>query len=193
MLSLTEKQKSIFDVLAEGILIIDAEGKVVFANEAYRSFLKMEQHEIEGRILRDFRPHAQLPSVVASGKPVLHAQRLEGLEEAYFVNMYPLREKGEIVGGISVITFMSEAEKARNELEKYEARMRQQVLRQANKNAATYTFDSISELIIYRWNRNYPHDFDFDINITESNFKIASTDEFRGSSHEKITKEVYLK
>ena len=34
MLSLTEKQKSIFDVLAEGILIIDAEGKVVFANEA---------------------------------------------------------------------------------------------------------------------------------------------------------------
>ena len=54
MLSLTEKQKSIFDVLAEGILIIDAEGKVVFANEAYRSFLKMEQHEIEGRILRDF-------------------------------------------------------------------------------------------------------------------------------------------
>lgn len=144
MLSLTEKQKSIFDVLAEGILIIDAEGKVVFANEAYRSFLKMEQHEIEGRILRDFRPHAQLPSVVASGKPVLHAQRLEGLEEAYFVNMYPLREKGEIVGGISVITFMSEAEKARNELEKYEARMRQQVLRQANKNAATYTFDSIA-------------------------------------------------
>lgn len=95
MLSLTEKQKSIFDVLAEGILIIDAEGKVVFANEAYRSFLKMEQHEIEGRILRDFRPHAQLPSVVASGKPVLHAQRLEGLEEAYFVNMYPLREKGK--------------------------------------------------------------------------------------------------
>ena len=28
--------------------------------------------------------------------------------------------------------------------------------------------DSISELIIYRWNRNYPHDFVFDINITES-------------------------
>ena len=53
--------------------------------------------------------------------------------------------------------------------------------------------DSISELIIYRWNRNYPHDFDFDINITESNFKIVSTDEFKGSSHEKITKEVYSK
>ena len=82
MLNLTEKQKSIFDVLAEGILIIDCEGRVVFANDAYRNFLKMEPNEIEGRILRDFRPHAQLPSVVASGKPVLHAQRLEGLEEA---------------------------------------------------------------------------------------------------------------
>lgn len=143
MLNLTEKQKSIFNVLAEGILIIDREARVVFANDAYRRFLNMEESQIEGRVLTDFRPHAQLPSVVASGKAVLHAQRLEGLEEAYFVNMYPLKEDGVTVGGISVITFMSEAEKARKELEKYESRVRSQLLHQANKTATAYNFDDI--------------------------------------------------
>jgi len=143
MIQITEKQKGIFNVLAEGILIINREERVVFANQAYLNFLNMREEEIVGKRLRDFRPHALLPGVIASGKPILHAQRLEGLEEAYFVNMYPLKEDGETVGGISVITFMNEAEKARNELEKYEAKMRQQLLRHASKNAAAYTFDSI--------------------------------------------------
>lgn len=143
MEQMDDRQKNIFNVLAEGILIIDADEKVVFANHAYKNFLKMQDEEILGRRLRDFRPHAQLPTVMKSGKPLLHAQRLEGLEEAYFVNMYPVKEGDEIIGGISVITFLSEAEKARNELDKYEARVRQQLLRQANKKAATYTFDHI--------------------------------------------------
>lgn len=143
MLTVSDKQKQIYDVLAEGILIIDADTRVVFANKAYRDFLGMSMEEMEGRRLRDFRPHAQLPSVISSGIPVLHAQRLEGLEEAYFVNMYPLRSGGRVVGGLSVITFMSEAEKARTELEKYEAKLSQQLLNRAKKNAAVYTFDKI--------------------------------------------------
>lgn len=102
MLKISDSQKNIFNVLAEGVLIIDDKGIVVFANEAYRSFLKIKEEEITGRKLRDFRPHAQLPTVVESGKAVLHAQRLEGLEEAYFVNMYPLKENGHVVGGISM-------------------------------------------------------------------------------------------
>lgn len=61
-----------------------------------------------------------------------------------------------------------------------------------NKHLSEY-IDSIDTLIIYRWNRNYPHDFDFDINLQEQNFILNETKEFQGSSHEKITKEVYTK
>lgn len=143
MKQIDAQQKNIFNALAEGILIIDRDEKVVFANHAYRNFLKMSEEELIGRRLRDFRPHAQLPAVMESGMPRLHAQRLEGLEEAYFVNMYPLKDAGEIIGGISVITFLSEAEKARNELDKYEAQVKQQLLLQANRRAAAYTFDHI--------------------------------------------------
>ena len=51
--------------------------------------------------------------------------------------------------------------------------------------------DSIGTLIIYRWNRLYHSDVKFDINPIESGFKLESVSEFAGSSHDKITKEVY--
>lgn len=47
----------------------------------------------------------------------------------------------------------------------------------------------ISELIIYRWNRDYPHDVSFDIDM--SKFRLFSKKEFAGKSHEKITCETY--
>ena len=51
----------------------------------------------------------------------------------------------------------------------------------------------INELVIYHWNRSYPHDFDFNMNLENSNFKKISAIDFQGFSHEKIIKEVYVK
>lgn len=50
---------------------------------------------------------------------------------------------------------------------------------------------SVSELIIYKWNRSYPSDQKCLIRFDE--WKMQSTAEFPGFSHEKITKEIYLK
>lgn len=51
----------------------------------------------------------------------------------------------------------------------------------------------IDELIIYRWNRNYPADTYLDIDPAALGMKLVSTTEFVGSSHDKITKELYSK
>lgn len=51
----------------------------------------------------------------------------------------------------------------------------------------------IDELIIYRWNRNYPADTYLDIEPVALGMKLVSTTEFVGSSHDKITKELYSK
>ena len=51
----------------------------------------------------------------------------------------------------------------------------------------------IHTLILYRWNRHYPADRYFDLSPTEQGFSLVSTVEFEGSSHERITKEVYVK
>lgn len=50
----------------------------------------------------------------------------------------------------------------------------------------------IEKIILYRWNRSYPADIYFDIDLSGGWFLAESTD-FAGKSHEKITKEVYLR
>ena len=48
---------------------------------------------------------------------------------------------------------------------------------------------SVDELYLFNWNRDYPSTEKLDINL--SDFKIKYIDEFKGSSHEKITLTVY--
>ena len=139
--------RAVFDAMQEGINIIDDQGRIVFGNRAYRDFLSKETGidigSIEGQYLRDLRPGARLPEVLATGRPILHAPRMEKKDEIYFVNMYPIFQDGQVVGGLSVVTFLKDAYDFQSELERYEKRNKQ-VLRRVNKaNSARYTFDSI--------------------------------------------------
>jgi len=51
--------------------------------------------------------------------------------------------------------------------------------------------DQIAEVILYNWNRQYPADFTFDLDM--KGFRRVSSADFSGASHNKITKEVWLK
>lgn len=51
--------------------------------------------------------------------------------------------------------------------------------------------DRIDELILCKWNRDYPSDISLEIDL--SGWRMISTEEFAGSSHEKITLEVWKK
>lgn len=48
---------------------------------------------------------------------------------------------------------------------------------------------NITKIIKYLWNRHYPSDKKFNMN----GFKLESSCEFSGKSHEKITREIYIK
>ena len=49
----------------------------------------------------------------------------------------------------------------------------------------------IEEIIVFRWNRDYPYDKELDIDL--SKWKLINSLEFEGNSHKKITMEVYSK
>ena len=51
--------------------------------------------------------------------------------------------------------------------------------------------EKLEKLIIYRWDKKYPADCFLNINLNE--WKLKSTIEFEGYSHEKIMKEEYEK
>lgn len=52
--------------------------------------------------------------------------------------------------------------------------------------------EKIEKFIIYKWNRRYPADLYFDT-VLEHGWEMTETKEFTGTSHEKITKEIYTK
>ena len=48
-------------------------------------------------------------------------------------------------------------------------------------------------IVIYRWNRHYPADVRWAPDFSALGFSLRETTEFPGTSHEKITREVYEK
>ena len=60
-----------------------------------------------------------------------------------------------------------------------------------NTDSINNYIEKIDNIIIYKWNRIYPSDLYFDIDIKNGQWKLIETEEFQGSSHEKITKEIY--
>lgn len=53
------------------------------------------------------------------------------------------------------------------------------------------SLEGVNALYLFLWNRKYPSDVKFGFDLKEEGFSIDSTEEFVGSSHEKITLEVY--
>ena len=138
--------KAVLNAMHEGILIVDKDGRIVFGNAAYLRFISRENNihpsQVRGRFIKDLRPGAMLPEVIRKGEPMLRQRRREG-QDTYFVNMYPIFSGEEIVGGISVVTFMDDAAAFREELDAIEART-SQVISRVGAFAARYTFDNIA-------------------------------------------------
>ena len=53
--------------------------------------------------------------------------------------------------------------------------------------------DRIGSFVIYRWNRHYPSDSVFDIDLVGEGFRLVESTVLVGYSHEKITKEIYVR
>ena len=59
-----------------------------------------------------------------------------------------------------------------------------------NCNIAEW-MDKVDKVVLFKWNREYPADFFFDISLLDNNWKKFSVNKFVGSSHDKIIKEVW--
>lgn len=51
--------------------------------------------------------------------------------------------------------------------------------------------DVVSQVYLFQWNRDYPADVYFSYNLKDLGFKKISCEDFVGSSHKKITLEIY--
>lgn len=55
------------------------------------------------------------------------------------------------------------------------------------------SLNEVTQIVLFKWNRHYPADRFFTIDLKELPWKMAQTDDFTGKSHEKITMEIYVR
>ncbi len=56
-----------------------------------------------------------------------------------------------------------------------------------------YDLNNCEGIVLYNWNRHYPSDVKWDIDLTAEGFTLTAETEFAGHSHEKITEQIYAK
>ena len=56
-----------------------------------------------------------------------------------------------------------------------------------------FSLNGVDGITIYRWNRHYPSDVKLGVDLSKKGFILDYIYEFKGSSHEKITEENYVK
>lgn len=54
-----------------------------------------------------------------------------------------------------------------------------------------FDISKCSTVVIYKWNRQYQADKSFPVDLKAEGFKKISTQDFEGSSHDRITEEIY--
>ncbi len=55
------------------------------------------------------------------------------------------------------------------------------------------SLQSVEKVVLYKWNRSYPADKFFAFDLFSEGFKLVSSFDFKGNSHENITEEIYVK
>lgn len=93
----------------------------------------------------------------------------------------------------------TEAAKGTGELKEAQIEISEEILNLAGDEDICFIEDTkitgfeeqIRKVILYKWNRRYPADRYFTLDLSGGSWELLRTEEFKGSSHERITKEVY--
>ena len=104
--------RSMFDLfsgIAEGMMLVDRDCRVVWINDAYKRFLPAlgfaRAEDFVGRPVEEIIPNTQMRHVVETGKPIL-LDLLTNQAGTFVVSRIPLRdESGDVIGALGMVLF----------------------------------------------------------------------------------------
>lgn len=141
-MNIGEQEKVIFDSLYDGVLIADRDYTVLYVNPSYVRITKVKPEDIVGKSIAEVREGSKLPQVIKSGRKLLGVYRRVG-ETEYMVNMAPIVENGEIVGGISILNEINDVYRLTEQLKKSTSIIDDLKRRVKQMGKAHYTIDDI--------------------------------------------------
>jgi transcriptional regulator with PAS, ATPase and Fis domain len=104
--------RSMFDLfssMAQGMMLVDRDARVVWINDAYKKFLPAlgveNEAEFVGRPVEEVVPNTLMPHVIETGKPIL-VDLLTNRAGTFVVSRIPLRDAaGEVIGALGMVLF----------------------------------------------------------------------------------------
>ena len=136
--------ETILDNAYEGIVVVDKEGYIRKFNHAYEEFLGVNGKEVLGKHVTDVIENTRMHEIVKSGKPEIgYVQHLKGHE--IIASRIPIKEDGEIVGGVGKILFkdIKELKSLAQRLEVLENRLNYYKSEVKRLQQAKYSFENI--------------------------------------------------
>lgn len=103
---------SILNSIHEGVVVIDLNSTIVFANSAYTRSLGVPVGKVLGKKLADIEPESRILDVLRSGKPIVddpsQIKSLGGLD--IVANINPIYENNRLIGVVAVFRDRSEVQ-----------------------------------------------------------------------------------
>jgi len=104
--------RSMFDLfssMAQGMMLVDRGGRVVWINDAYKQFLPAlgfeRAEDFVGRLVEEVVPNTLMRHVIETGKPIF-VDLLTNKAGTFVVSRIPLRDAaGEVIGALGMVLF----------------------------------------------------------------------------------------
>ena len=109
----------IIDNFDEAVIIIDTDGKIFYANNAYTNILGVPVYKIIGRQMQQVEPGSQLQNVLDTKTPfVKERQYIKTLDKYVSVNIFSIEKDGELIAAASIFSDSTAVVKLGQEVEK---------------------------------------------------------------------------
>jgi len=96
----TREQAAILDAIREGVLAVNAAGRVVTCNPEARKLLGLGDGEVVGKELSEVLPSSALPEILRTGTPQYDQPLVVG-ESLLQANRVPVRLEGRVIGAVA--------------------------------------------------------------------------------------------
>ncbi len=141
-MEITNWVKVILDSLHDGVLIADSNGIVKYINPAYTRITMVSSEDIVEKALWQVRPGSRLTTVIKSGNELLRVPR-KVADVEYIVNMVPIIENSQPIGGISILNEITEIYKLVEQLNKSKVMIKNLEKQVKGMVKTKYCFDDI--------------------------------------------------
>jgi PAS domain S-box-containing protein len=109
----------IADKFHEGIVAVDASGRIFYVNDTYSKILGVAKHNVLGKYLQKVEPGATVLDVLISGEPVLDKSvHIRSVNRHVIVNIHPIKKEGKLVAVVSIFRDVTETKQLSRALDR---------------------------------------------------------------------------